>query len=231
MQLAINHLTRMQPGLICTAGVDLSSGRHIRPVVGGGLSSQLLARNGGPLDLGRIIELGPSEFCGAVPEIEDRRFSLDELKVVGELSEQELFRICEEAAEESLKAIFSEDLEWVRHAPDRPGTAAVPEHRGVRSLGCYWADRAELIVTDSHDRRHVRITFQENELQFSVPVTDVRLYLSDQVTPDEAKIESFAERIAEAPRTLVAVGLSRAYRACDDQPARHWLQVNNVFVA
>jgi hypothetical protein len=38
MQIVINHLTRMQRGFMCVAGVDLATGRHVRPV----LASQLL---------------------------------------------------------------------------------------------------------------------------------------------------------------------------------------------
>ncbi len=230
MQLLVNHLTRMQPGLICTAGIDLASGRHIRPVADSGLPSQLLAVHGGPLELGRVIELGENSFCGAVPEIEDRRFSLSQLKVVGQYSPEQLSQACEQISEESLRTIFGSNLEWVRHAPDWPGTAAVAQHQGVRSLGCYWAERAGLQIVESEGRRKVRMTFREGGLQFSVPVTDIRLYLPDQVTPDQTAITSMAQAIAQEPRTLVAIGLSRAYRASDAQPARHWLQANNLIV-
>jgi hypothetical protein len=37
MQLIINHLTRMQPGYFCTAGIEPSTGLHVRPIVSGGL--------------------------------------------------------------------------------------------------------------------------------------------------------------------------------------------------
>jgi hypothetical protein len=52
MQIVVNHLTRMQLGYICVAGVDVSSGQHIRPVLRSRLNVDLLARNGGPFDLG-----------------------------------------------------------------------------------------------------------------------------------------------------------------------------------
>jgi len=42
MRLLINHLTRMQAGCICAAGIDLQSGLNVRPVGNRMLSSQLL---------------------------------------------------------------------------------------------------------------------------------------------------------------------------------------------
>lgn len=52
MKIAVNHLTRMQPGYICVAGIDLETGSHVRPVLPSGrLSAALLRRNGGPFDI------------------------------------------------------------------------------------------------------------------------------------------------------------------------------------
>ncbi|HMP79749.1 MAG TPA: hypothetical protein PKD54_09885 [Pirellulaceae bacterium] len=240
MQLLINHLTRMQPGWICTAGIDLKTGRHIRPLDGNGLPNTLLDRNGGPLQLGVVVNLGPSEFCGTVPEIEDRKFQIQNLTVVHRLSAEELFRECEKVAQSSLRAVFSDDLEWLfqdlgsraehhdMNAQRSWGTAAIAQHRGIRSLGCYWAQSAQLKIIVKEGRPRVRLRFVEGDLGFDVPVTDYRLFLTDQVTPDEPAIAEFNANIANQTRTLVAIGLSRAYRHSDNQPARHWLQVNNI---
>lgn len=242
MQLLINHLTRMQPGWICAAGIDLASGRHIRPVAGHGLPNSLLHRNGGPLALGVVVDLGPSEFCGTVPEIEDRRFDIENLSAVEQYSPMKLHQACQQVAAGSLRNIFSDDLEWLHHQPsvrkensgwgatDCWGTAAVMQHRGIRSLGCYWACESQLLIVDKEKRRRVRMRFREGKLAFDVPVTDYRLYLADQVTPDEAAVQMLASRITRQAPTLVAIGLSRAYRHSETQPARHWLQINNVLL-
>jgi len=234
MPLLINHLTRMQPGWICTAGIDLVSGRHIRPVAGHGLPKRMLERHGGPLKLGVVVELGSSEFCGTVPEIEDRRFELENMVAVQQCSLEELHRACQDFAEPTLQDIFGDDLEWLHHERTAWGaswgTAAVEQHRGIRSLGCYWAASAQLLVIEKEGRRRVRLRFFEGDLAFDVPVTDYRLYMDDQTTPNEPLINDMASQMVGQPRTLVTVGLSRAYRQTDAQPARHWLQVNNILL-
>ena len=46
MKIVVNHLTRMQLGRICVAGVDMATGKHVRPLLRDvRLSTQRLARN------------------------------------------------------------------------------------------------------------------------------------------------------------------------------------------
>ncbi len=76
MQILVNHLTRMQPGYICVAGIDLETGTHVRPVLWyGRLSTSLLLKNGGPFELGCVVDLGPTVCVGRAPEHEDHRFN------------------------------------------------------------------------------------------------------------------------------------------------------------
>ena len=35
MKIVVNHLTRMQPGYICVAGLDFQTNAHVRPVLAG----------------------------------------------------------------------------------------------------------------------------------------------------------------------------------------------------
>lgn len=75
MRIIVNHLTRMQPGYICVAGVDVSNGHHVRPVLRGRLTTDLLASKGGPFDMAALVDLGTVECCGHAPEIEDHYFN------------------------------------------------------------------------------------------------------------------------------------------------------------
>ena len=59
MQLVVSHVTRMQPGYICVAGVEITRGKRVRPVTYGRLPTSLLAREGGPFDMAALVELGP----------------------------------------------------------------------------------------------------------------------------------------------------------------------------
>ncbi len=229
MRLLINHLTRMQPGLICTAGLDSVTGLAIRPLAAQSLTTELLEQNGGPLALGKWVDFGDTEFCGQVPEIEDRRFQLENLCAVERASPLELYERCAATAVEQLRDIFGPELEWIIRDPDLPGTAAIPQFGGIRSLGCYWARGASLAVITDVERKKVRLRFVEGPLAFSVAVTDIRLYQADHVTPDLAAMEKFESQIQGCDRLLVAVGLSRARRFTDNTPARHWLQINNLY--
>lgn len=47
----------------------------------------------------------------------------------------------------------------------------------------------------------------------------------------EHLIAAMQAAIARHPRTLLSVGLSRAHRYEPQQPARHWLQVNNLHLS
>ena len=50
MRIVINHLTRMRRGYICTAGIDLANGQHVRPIPrSGDLRYRDLATHGGEL--------------------------------------------------------------------------------------------------------------------------------------------------------------------------------------
>ena len=91
MRLLINHLTRMQAGCICVAGIDLQSGLHVRPVANRMLSAKLLECHGGPLEIGVVIDLGESTFAGRVPEIEDRTSDPSKWVPVDRVSPQQLF--------------------------------------------------------------------------------------------------------------------------------------------
>jgi len=229
MQIMINHLTRMQPGLMCTAGIDLATGNHVRPVMGRPLPVNLLARNGGPFGLGRVLELGDSTFCGRFPEIEDRKFNPDSVTVVYQAEYSELYEKCNEVAERSLRNLFGPELVFTATRWGGPGTACIEEHHGLHSLGCYWASKTELKILETERGPKVRMLFEEEGHPFSVAVTDIRMYCDDHITPERDAIRTMQELVASQPELLVAIGLSRPHRATDVQQACHWLQINNLF--
>jgi hypothetical protein len=75
VRILVNHLTRMQPGYICVAGVDVDTLNHVRPVLRyGRLTNSLIRPNGGPLDIGSVVDLGPTVYAGHAPELEDHHF-------------------------------------------------------------------------------------------------------------------------------------------------------------
>jgi hypothetical protein len=221
MIIVVNHLTRMQEGYMCVAGIDLDTGLHVRPVLHGQMTIDMLSVHGGPFDIGRIIDLGETRFAGSIPEVEDQQFDAALARHIGDMPGDELWDIVTRVAQEKLGAIFGPDLERVG------STCAVAETHGLRSLGCYWASAGRLTIDDGLERRRIRFCWRASEHTFNVPVTDIRLYAADHVTPCEATVHRLAEQLAAEPRVLVSVGLSRPYRKSASDLPRHWLQVNN----
>ncbi len=62
-------------------------------------------------------------------------------------------------------------------------------------------------------------------------VTDVRFVEEDHATVRRAAVEDVGRRIRRGVDTLLMLGLSRAFKARGEDPARHWLQVNGICLA
>lgn len=207
---------------MCTAGIDLDTGLHVRPVLDRQMPIDLLSVHGGPFDMGRIIDLGETRFVGKVPEVEDQLFDASSARHVGDMADEEFRELLERCSHTKLGAIFGPDIERVG------ATCAVTETYGLRSLGCYWASGARLFLHDRLNGRRIRLSWHAGGHVFTVPVTDIRLFGEDHVTPCQHTVERVAVRLAAVPRVLVSVGLSRPYRKSAGDPTRHWLQVNNI---
>lgn len=225
MQIIINHLTRMQKGFMCAAGVDPATRRHVRPVLAHQMRVDMLARHGGPFELGYRVDLGETRFVGKVPEIEDRQFEASAAKPLDRVPVDEFWQLLNELAADSLADIFGRDLQPVGEA-----SCGVLEFQGLRSLGCYWAHRPSLHLQTTADHPRIRFGFDEDSRRYQVPVTDIRMYGDDHVTPDATVVDRLSRALENQTRVLVSVGLSRAYKRTDQHPAVHWLQINNIYL-
>jgi hypothetical protein len=69
VQIVVNHLTRMRGERICVAGIDMQTGEHVRPTTSAAapLTRRLLRSNGGPFEVGAVVDLG-SARSGAAPD-------------------------------------------------------------------------------------------------------------------------------------------------------------------
>jgi hypothetical protein len=224
MRIIVNHLTRMQPGYMCTAGVDVTTGEHVRPVLQGRLRTELLVRHGGFIDMASLIDLGPVEHCGAAPELEDYRFDLRRASAVSLVAAPHFWALLQRVAQTRLGVIFGPDLKR-----DGQGCTVDPGG-GVASLGCLIpAGRPDLHVKVGPDGRDsIRLTYGDGELSVSSSVTDIRLYESDLVTPKRALVADIRKRLADGVPCVLSVGLTRLWTKPGDSAERHWLQVNNI---
>jgi len=220
MRIIVDHLTRMRPGHICVAGVDVSSGQHIRPVLRGGLTIDLLARNGGPFDLADLVDLGMVEYCGQAPETEDFSFDQRAARCVRHIPPAHFWGLLQRVARTSLAQIFGPALR-----PFRRG-CVVDLNAGEASLGCLIpADPPRLYV---NDYGKIRAIITDGTFTADLSVTDLRLCDTNHRTPKFALVERVGSEMRGGGSVVLSVGLARPWRHPGDTVERHWLQVNNI---
>jgi len=221
MRIILNHLTRMQPGFVCAAGIDVRSGRHVRPVLSSGRISADLARsNGGPLEIGALLDLGAVHSVGTQPQVEDHLVDPWQWRVVNRMQPDIFWQVLEAVAQPSLCTIFGPELRCEGHS------AVVDLHHGSASLGCLRFDGPIELATRFSQ---VRARLQMDERWLDLSVTDLRLYDSSYA-PDTRRVAELARRLNQGRPTVLAVGLTRPWKKSGDSVEYHWLQINNIFV-
>lgn len=223
MRIVVSHLTRMTKGRICVAGIDLTTNEHIRPVLRHHLSIDLAANNGGPFALGAVLELRRVRNVGRRPEMEDREFHLEHLRVKTRMPPLSFWRVLARQAETSLAGIFGPDLYRLGR------TWVLDEQHGFASLGCLAPNRIVRLWVNQYDR--LRVTLVADEGECTLPVTDLRLFdyaANSDFTPNHNRVAWLAAELCRPGNVLLSVGLSRPFMREGDEIGRHWLQVNNI---
>jgi hypothetical protein len=221
MRILVNHLTRMQPGYFCAAGIDLESEAHVRPVLRRGrLTTDLLSTNDGPFDIGSVLDLGATTNVGHTPELEDRRFDPADVRWLRDDDPHDYWDALERVARESLEEIFGPALElW-----DESGTLDVGE--GHASLGLLKPEKQPWMYVDH--RGTVRLVLDYLLPSVDLSVTDLRVYERDGRTPRRDLVQSLQKRLQAGVETILSVGLTRPWQKRGDSEERHWLQLNNI---
>ncbi|HLZ25637.1 MAG TPA: hypothetical protein VKQ30_26225 [Ktedonobacterales bacterium] len=223
MEIVVSHLTRMQSGYICVAGIETVTGKHIRPVLRGRLTNSLLVRYGGPFDMGAVVQLGSVRYEGRPPEVEDYAFEPVHAHRLSVAAPADFWSLLQRTALPALAGIFGPSL--TSHGPG----CVVARGEGIASLGCLTpASRPYLYISDAGK---IRVTVTDGQFHANLSVSDLRFYEPDQQTPARATVAAAAQRIQAGVDVLLSVGLGRPYRAAGDDVERHWLQVNNIHLA
>lgn len=214
MQIVVHQLTRMGPGRVCVAGLDVVTGRHVRPVLNSpGLAARLA--DGGPFALGARVDLGLTRPCPSRPRREDVAFDPALAHRVGMVDDLGLWMASAQAAGRDLRGIFGEALE-----PLGPGMACRPGE-GEASLGV-WMPPSRPTLSASADRVRLRVTTRGRTFDFSV--TDRRFWMADHRTPNHGAVDDVARRIAAGAPVLLGIGLANVWEG------HMWLQVNSVLL-
>jgi len=224
MNIVICHLTRMRSPYICIAGIDPGSGNHVRPVLRQGqLHCDLLDCKGGCINIGKLLEIGPTRAVGQKPELEDRLFNPGNLSVLSTLKPHEFWGMLLLHSRDNLTEIFGDDLA----ARDR--SYVIRKGTGNASLGILLPKKPPTVsISEFRGKKSIRIGLFEKNLTSSLSLTDLRFYGSDMETPLSKTVENVSRRLRSGVRAILGVGLTRLWRKPDENEEFHWLQVNNI---
>lgn len=220
MRIIVNHLTMMQPGYICVAGVDVSSGQHVRPVLRSRLTTDLLTLNGGPFAIAALVELGTVKCCGYAPETEDCYFDPKAARAIRLIPHALFWGLLQHIARDNLAQIFGPALRSFRRG------CVVDLEQGEASLGCLIPAVPPRLYVNEYGKTRVLIT--DGTFTVDLSVTDLRLCDTDHRTPKRALVERIDAKMRSGVGVILSVGLARPWRHPDDTAERHWLQVNNI---
>jgi hypothetical protein len=223
MRILVLHLTRMAYPRICVAGVDVDTGKLVRPMrIGGHWGWDSSGRAGGPFAIGSVVDLGDVKPRGSAPEVEDVGVDASRISVVDQKSQAEVLATIRSQATSSLEEIFGPEL--MRHGHG----AAIQKGHGVRSLGFLCpvdVSMLELIVVKG---KPPRLGIRDQSLgSIDLPLTDLALVQPGDSGWDHRPgiMRTIGQRLGDV--AALAVGLTRSF-ADGTPPHHHWLQVNNI---
>ncbi|MBM3315446.1 hypothetical protein FJY71_06370, partial [candidate division WOR-3 bacterium] len=208
MRIIVSHLTRMQPGFVCVAGIDPATGRHVRPVLPGRVLTDMLGPNHGPFDIAVEVELGRVRPQPSPPEVEDCLATPSALRRVRDLPADEFWRLLTSAARQGLLEVFGADFR--RHGT----TWTIEPGRGEASLGCLLPQAPPLLDVCTEDYRgqpkqRIRCHVRDRDGECFPPVTDLRLYCADQKTARQDLIDDLNRRMKAGASAILSVGVTR----------------------
>jgi hypothetical protein len=203
---------------ICAAGIDCGTRRHIRLDAGAdGLRTDMLARYGGPFEIGNCIILKSVKprQPQIKPHIEDYIFDSRFIVNNGKIPDEQFWQLLFSVSRRSLKRIFGAELYC------KGESCVTPIGKREASLGCIIPKRvSELRICP--DRPQVRVRVYDGEFDVDLGVTDVRFYRGHDFAPVPETVRRVFERLHSSHPVILSVGLTREYRGF------HWLQVNNI---
>jgi hypothetical protein len=224
MKFVLSHLTTMDAGFVCLAGLDLDTGNHIRPVLKGArLRSVLVEGLGGKVNMAQEIDLGPITPDPNPPETEDHIFSPGKMKIIRTLPGPEFWEAMKSAAIPRLDEIFG------CHLRNQKLSCVIDVGMGQHSLGCLTVENPPRIFIN--DRGRLRARVRDGVYNVELSITDLRFYKIDQKTPRPEIIDNYNRRILMGADVILGVGLTRPWQKPDDTKPYHWLQLNAVHLS
>jgi hypothetical protein len=211
--IVVDHLARLEDGSVAVAGID-NEHQHVAPRSAGSWTTAATTRAGGPFGVGELVDLGFSRRVGLPPAVEEREVDESILRPLGRMSDGDFWSLLEILGQDSLPAIFGDDL--VRQPT---GSASVPEGRGKASLGVLRCPGpAELFVRGGQ----LRMGLDDLGIgALDLAVFDFRLR-DEHGVPIDALWKVIRRRVSAGEPVLLSVGLTRPFNGS------HWLRIDNI---
>jgi hypothetical protein len=152
-QVVINHLTRMERGYICVAGINPATSQHLRLVLRRErLKTRYLTRYGGPFDIGHIVASRHGRPRPKPPHVEDYVISISQLTSKAVAEPEQYWEMLKDISKTGLKDIFGSSLR--QFGASSCGTAP---GQGEASLGCLrLKKRPEIYLSGRPGRPQIR---------------------------------------------------------------------------
>jgi len=216
----------MAAGFICVAGISVETNQHVRPVcTRARLPLKWSSVEGGAFGVGNVVDLGPVRDLGAPPEVEDRQFREQHLRLIDRLSPEAFWDLLVEHHDTKLQRIFGSDLRLIGSA------CTTGSGQGKASLGVIVPSRIERLYAGGRGGG-VRLAFDVGRAHLDLSVSDLRFYMMDDATAswkvDRIRLESVAFALDIGVPVMLSVGLTRPFKRDKGDIAQHWLQVNNI---
>lgn len=217
MKIVVTDLTRFKnPDIRCVAGVDLNSGRCIRPMPY--LPSELCRKL--KMLPGAILEGKFSPIAGTKPpHVEDMAYS--DLKFLGPASSSDFRLALMHGRVDSIEKGFAIALGGNRCIPNT--------HTPPGSLITIAVSPDSISVVRDKYGLKVHVTDQTGNTYRYMPITDLGFYeYAEDKTKTSADIAKLNNFVRSQKEVFVRVGLSRPYTAPDGRSG-HWIQANGIY--
>lgn len=221
VKVLITEVTRMKGGLVCVAGINLATGKMVRPVQGDGsnwdeakwVSSRIF-------EVGRIVGLDPAvQGQPAFPHAtEDLRIAT--VYRADPVSAGDVYTACAETAHVDLDAMFDSCLTDDKY---------VVEGSKCRSLGCLIVDLSDVHAENSFG---VKLVYDDAAgKRHYIKVTELETVTGGDEAAGAAALQARLD--GAAGPVALRLGLARPWAGPADpryDPKRCYLQLNGLIL-
>ena len=221
--LLINHLTRMQKGYFCAAGLNLKMLQYIRPTFAGKrLGNYLISEHKNCFEIGSVVAFPKMRHIGAYPMIEDYELAGAEPTFMYKMTPTDFIEALKKVSHEDVISVFGEDLKRIGNG------FGVEIGRGKASLGCIKVKGySRLSLNEEYNK--IRFMMHYGKERIYLTVTDLRLY-DDEMLPKKEIVYYISKELSKKKSLFLSLGLTRPWSKPGSEKELHWLQVNNIYL-